>query len=310
MTSESFHPTVSSLVAQLQRVRDLQVRLDEPLSAHTSFRIGGPADVLCIPCSVRALQAALTIVGEHDAPLSVIGSGTNLLVRDGGVRGVTLKIDAHLGGIEYAGTRVGADAGAGLGAVATFAAERGLSGLEFAAGIPGSIGGAVVMNAGAHGGEMADVVERVEAFNRLGEPREYERDELRFGYRHSVLAESDDVVGRVWLRLSPGEPEDIRRRMADLARRRREAQPLELPSAGSVFKRPPGDYAGRLIEAAGLKGYAVGRAQVSEKHAGFIVNLGGATARDVLALVEQVRETVRRQFGVELEPEVRVIGED
>ena len=301
---------MSPLAKQLQVVPDLEVRLNEPMWQHTTFRIGGPADVLCIPSSLPALRALLEIVAASGAPLTVIGSGTNLLVRDGGVRGVVLRIDEHLARIERKADGVRAEAGAKLSAVARFAAQHDLTGLEFGAGIPGSIGGAVVMNAGAYGGEMADVVERAETFDRLGREHSYEAADLDFSYRHSALAGTEEIVARVELRLSPGDGVAIAARMSEFAQRRQETQPLSLPSAGSVFKRPPGDYAGRLIEAAGMKGHVVGGAQVSEMHAGFIVNLGGATARDVLTLMDEVRNAVRRQSGVELEPEIRVIGED
>ncbi|MGE5560581.1 MAG: UDP-N-acetylmuramate dehydrogenase [Chloroflexota bacterium] len=286
------------------------VRTDEPLSRHTSFRIGGPADIFVTPKRAEDLSLALRLAREHGAPAFVFGNGTNMLVRDGGVRGVVIKVAGCCKEIAISGTRLRAGAGLLLSEVAAAASEAGLSGLEFAAGIPGTVGGAVVMNAGAYEGEMKDVVVRVETLDATGEPRLYTAAEIGFGYRQSILQQRSDIVTAVTFGLRFGDKDEINALIKDYGERRAARQPLDLPSAGSTFRRPPGHYAGDLIQRAGLRGYTVGGAQVSEKHAGFIVNRGGATARDVLAVIAHVQQEVERQFGVWLEPEVKVIGED
>lgn len=286
------------------------VRTDEPLCRHTSFRIGGPADVLVLPGKAEDLALALRLAREHGVPACVFGNGTNLLVRDGGVRGVVIKLAGCCKDLAVSGTRLRAGAGLLLSEVAAAASQAGLSGLEFAAGIPGTVGGAVVMNAGAYDGEMKDVVVRVETVAETGEPRIYTSAEVGFGYRQSILQHRSDIVTAVTFGLRFGDRDEIVAKVHDFNQRRATKQPLDMPSAGSTFRRPPGHFAGDLIQRAGLRGYAIGGAQVSEKHAGFIINRGGATARDVLALIAHVQKEVERQFGVWLEPEVKVIGED
>jgi UDP-N-acetylmuramate dehydrogenase len=287
-----------------------EIRGDEPMSRHTSFRIGGPADVLVMPRTVEDLAAAIRFARRHDLPLTITGNGSNLLVRDGGIRGVVVKLGEHFQRIEVSPPRIVAQSGILLGDVSRAAAAHALTGLEFAIGIPGTLGGAIIMNAGAYGGEMKEVVTRVTILDPAGEIRHLTPEECRFGYRTSALQGTRDIVAEVEMALTPGDPEAIHAKMADLTRQRESKQPLSFPSAGSVFKRPPGGYVGPMVESLGLKGYRIGDAQVSEKHAGFIVNCGSATARDVLALIEHVRSAVRERFGVTLETEVRIIGEE
>ncbi|MFQ6131910.1 MAG: UDP-N-acetylmuramate dehydrogenase [Armatimonadota bacterium] len=298
-----------TLAQRLAGVPDLEVRTDEPLCGHTSFGIGGPADVLALPGSVSAVQHVVAAALELGQPLTIIGSGTNLLVRDGGVRGIVLKIADNLARTCVEGTSVRAQAGARMSTVAQAAAAASLSGLEFAAGIPGTVGGAVLMNAGAYGGEMGEVVDWVEVVDAEAQVRRLAREELGFGYRHSALMDTRSIVVGAQMTLAPGRPEAIAARTTELLQRRQSKQPLDLPSAGSVFKRPEGRYAGQLIEQARCKGMRVGQAEVSRKHAGFIVNLGGASAADVEELIRRVQEAVARDSGVRLELEIRVIGE-
>ena len=287
-----------------------EVRLDEPLREHTSFRVGGPADVFVIPGSREELRAAVDLAVARGLPWFVLGRGTNLLVRDGGVRGLVIKIGPCLRMLERAGREILAGAGLTLAELANQAAAWSLAGLAFAAGIPGTVGGGVYMNAGAYGGELGQVLDSVTVYYPgLGE-RIWPRAELGLGYRTSRFQGETAIIETVRLRLAPGEERAIRGEMAGYARRRQEKQPLSLPSAGSVFRRPPGGYAGTMIEAAGLKGARIGQAQVSELHANFLVNLGGATAADVLALISLVQREVQAKTGILLEPELRAIGED
>lgn len=298
-----------TVAERLAVVADLELRVDEPLDRHTSFQIGGPADFLALPGSVSALQQVIAAAHELRQPLTIIGSGTNLLVRDGGVRGIVLRIADNLAQISVEGVEVAAQAGARMAAVAQAAAEGALTGLEFAAGIPGTLGGAVLMNAGAYGGEIGEVVDWVELVDEAGEVSRLGRAELDFGYRRSALMGSRNVVVTAQMTLAPGDRQAILDKTAELQRWREEKQPLDVPSAGSVFKRPEGQYASELIERAGCKGLRVGQAQVSCKHAGFIVNLGGARAAEVEELIGRVQEAVAREFGVDLELEIRIIGE-
>ena len=277
------------------------------MAGHTTFRIGGPARRLVRPGTASELAQLLELAWAEGWPWLVVGNGSNLLVSDQGVD----RLVIHTGGLERSerleGDRVQAEAGLSLASLAVFAQRQGLTGLEFAHGIPGSLGGAVCMNAGAYGGEMCQVVETVTAWFPGEGVRSLTAEELDFAYRRSVFSRRPGVVLSAQFRLSPGDPEEIKARMEELIRRRREKQPLEYPSAGSTFKRPAGHFAGGLIEQCGLKGVRVGGAQVSEKHAGFLINAGGATCADVLALIELVRDTVRERTGVELEPEVKII---
>jgi UDP-N-acetylmuramate dehydrogenase len=243
-------------------------------------------------------------------PFLIMGNGSNLLVRDKGIRGVVIKMSGLFNQIWVEGTCIRAQSGTLLSVLAKKALQAGLAGLEFASGIPGTLGGAVAMNAGAYGGEMKDVVDWVQVMDYGGEIYNFNRDELQFGYRTSYIQGKPFVVIEVNLSLKPGDPEESRALINELARRRRDKQPLSLPSAGSVFKRPEGYYAGKLIESAGLKGFRIGDAQVSEKHAGFIVNLGEATAKDVIMLIEIIKQRVKEFTGVELEQEIRIVGEE
>jgi UDP-N-acetylmuramate dehydrogenase len=283
---------------------------DEPMRCHTSFRIGGPADVLVLPGSVEDLRRTVRLARRLEAPLTITGNGSNLLVRDGGLRGIVVKLGEAFDRITVRETGMTAQSGALLAAVSRTAGDHSLTGLEFAIGIPGTLGGAVIMNAGAYGGEMKDVVTRVTALDQTGELHMLGPAELQFGYRRSALQRLDWIVAEVEMQLQPGDSALIEAKMADLTRQRESKQPLSFPSAGSVFKRPPGKYVGPMVEELGLKGYRIGDAQVSEKHAGFIINRGQATARDVLALIQYVREQVQAAYGIWLETEVRIIGED
>ena len=282
---------------------------DEPMSRHITFRVGGPADVLFLPASAEEVVLAMRAARALDQPCFVMGNGSNLLVRDGGLRGLVTEIGEPMSGVSIEGGTLRAQAGASLTRVAREAASASLKGLAFASGIPGSVGGAVAMNAGAYGGEIKDVLDRVLVLE--GEECAWKTaEELRLSYRNSDILRQGLIVLEAEFRLTRGDREEILSEMAELARRRREKQPLSLPSAGSTFKRPEGHFAGALIEAAGLKGFSVGGAQVSELHAGFIVNTGGATARDVLDLIAAVQARVLADSGVALEPEVRIIGEE
>lgn len=296
---------------QLQKViAGPRLLLDEPMSKHTTFRIGGPADYLVLPASAREVAAVLVVAREYGMPVTILGNGSNVLVRDKGIRGLVLKFDATMGNISHNGTTAKAGAGAALGDVARYAAAHGLTGLEFAVGIPGSIGGAVFMNAGAYDGEIGCVVAAVTAVCPDGRLQRFGHADIRFGYRDSVFQHNGCIICEVELALAAGDDTAIDRKMSDYTSRREAKQPIEMPSAGSTFKRPPGYFAGTLIEQAGLKGYKIGGAQVSGKHAGFIVNAGGATAADVLALIKEVQRQVQERFGVRLQPEVRIFGEE
>lgn len=287
------------------------VLLDEPMSAHTTFRVGGPADYFVTPRTVGALRQVVQLCRGREVPLHVLGCGSNVLVADAGLRGVVLRVGPKLGDVEaLEDGSVTAQAGATNAKVARAALAAGLAGYEFAAGIPGSIGGAAIMNAGAYDGELRDVAVKVTCLDARGEVVEVPAAEAGWGYRRSRLGVDGLIVLEVALQLQPGDPQAIQARMDELARRRNEKQPLDLPSAGSTFKRPEGHFAGKLIQDADMQGHSVGGAQVSPKHAGFVVNTGGATAADVLRVIEDVKVRVLDAFGVELEPEVRLWGFD
>ncbi|WP_298000075.1 UDP-N-acetylmuramate dehydrogenase [uncultured Phascolarctobacterium sp.] len=281
----------------------------EPMTKHTSFHIGGPAELMAQPQSEAELQSLLLKAAEAAVPVTLVGNGSNLLVRDKGIRGLVIKLGSMLRDIKVSGNVLTFGSGVSLAQASKKAAELGLSGMEFAVGIPGSIGGAVYMNAGAYDGEMSKVVKSVRVMDAAGEVSELSAGELDFGYRHSALQGSSKIVTSVTVELAAGDKQAIAEKMADFSNRRITKQPLELPSAGSMFKRPPGYFAGTLIDQTGLKGYTVGGAQVSTKHAGFVVNIGGATAADVLQLISDVQAKVFAAHGVHLEPEVLVLGE-
>lgn len=286
------------------------VRLEEPMKAHTSFRTGGPAELFLTPENAAQLAEAIRILRRHEIPVFILGNGSNLLVRDKGIRGAVVQLSGRMSALETDGTALYAEGGALLSAAAAKAAEAGLTGLEFASGIPGSIGGAVMMNAGAYGGEMKDVLESVDVLTRDLRRETLPVEQIGLSYRHSGLAERGDIVLGVRFRLGQGDPQAIQARMAELAEQRREKQPLQYPSAGSTFKRPEGYFAGKLIQDAGLKGKTIGGAQVSEKHAGFLINTGNATAGEMLELIAFCQRTVEEKFGVRLETEVRIVGEE
>ena len=286
---------------------ELVIRTEEPMSKHTTFRIGGAAEVFAAP-DARELPQLLAMAKGADVPVTVIGNGSNLLVGDRGIAGLVIGIGERMSEVRIEGTILVAGAGALLSKAAQTAAAAGLGGLEFAAGIPGSIGGAVVMNAGAYGGEMKDVLQSVKVLTEEGELLSLAAAELELGYRHSCVPERKYIVVEATMELSAKPEEEIRACMAELRAQRAEKQPLEYPSAGSTFKRPEGYFAGKLIMDAGLRGYTVGGAQVSEKHCGFVINKGDATAADVRQLMQDVHDRVKEQFDVELEPEVKLIG--
>lgn len=289
-------------------VGDDNVALDEPMSKHTSFRIGGPADLFVTPDDIDELRDVIAACKAAGVPHFVLGCGSDLLVADEGYRGVIVSCTKGLVNVAIDGETMACQAGVPLREASEMACELGLSGLEFACGIPGSVGGACFMNAGAYGGCVADVLESVRCLMPDGTQQSLPVEELTLGYRASRVRDEGLVVLSATFRLHEGDQDDIRARMDDFTQRRRKKQPLELPSAGSTFKRPEGHFAGKLISDAGLKGYAHGGASVSTKHAGFVVNNGGATAADVHAVIRHVQDEVERQFGVRLEPELRFLG--
>ena len=282
--------------------------VNEPMSGHTTLKLGGPADYMVFPRSPEEIAALFAEAGAYNLPVTVIGHGSNLLVLDGGIRGLVICIGKNMRKITVNGRTVTAQAGAMLGSAAAEAAEAGLSGLEFASGIPGTVGGGVTMNAGAYGGEMAQVVTRVKGIYPDGRTVTLDREEMAFGYRRSAVTEKGFIVTEAVFELHAGDPAEIRVRMAELNAKRAEKQPLDVPSAGSTFKRPEGYYAAALIDQCGLKGYSVGGARVSMKHAGFLVNTGTSSS-DFLSLMQKVQEIVEERAGVKLEPEIRIIGE-
>ena len=285
-----------------------QIAENEPMSKHTTFRIGGNADMFVSP-TLLELPEILSLAKANEVPVTIIGNGSNLLVGDKGIRGLVISLGRGADEIKLEGTRLTVGAGALLSKIAAEAAKNNLAGFEFAAGIPGTLGGAVVMNAGAYGGEIKDVIVSAKVLTPEGEVLDLTKEELELSYRHSCIPEKEYIVMEAVLELTPGEETQIREMMADFKNRRVEKQPLEYPSAGSTFKRPEGYFAGKLIEDAGLRGYAVGGAQVSEKHCGFVVNKGDATAEDVCKLIDNVKHIVYDKFQVEMEPEVKMIGE-
>ena len=279
-----------------------------PMRNHTTLRLGGPADWLVTPETEEELAGCLAEARAAGMPVTVIGQGSNLLVLDGGIRGAVIRTRG-LRSLRREGNRITAGCGVMMGTAAGAALEAGLTGLEFASGIPGTVGGGTVMNAGAYGGEMSQVVRAARIMDRAGAVSTWTREQLDFGYRHSGLQGREEIVTEVTFELTPGNPKEIRETMARLNRQRAEKQPLDQPSAGSTFKRPQGGYAAALIDQCGLKGFAVGGASVSEKHAGFLVNQGDSAA-DYLELVREVQRIVLEKTGIRLEPEIRIIGEE
>ena len=284
------------------------VRINEPMKNHTTFKIGGPAQYYVTPESVTQIQEVVSLCRDMNIPLHVIGNGSNILVGDDGVDGVVLALFNTFSDYEIKDNVITAQAGMSLIKLAVIALREGLTGLEFASGIPGSVGGAVYMNAGAYDGQMKDVVTSVTVLDEAGNIRILGRDELDMGYRTSAVAKHNMIVLQVIIELKAGDKEHIKDRMNQLSELRKQKQPLEYPSAGSTFKRPEGYFAGKLIADAGLKGYSIGGAAVSEKHAGFVVNMGGATAKDVVELTDYIKKRIIEQFGVTLELEIKKIG--
>ncbi len=286
-----------------------KVRISEPMNRHTTFRIGGPADYFLLPSTAEEIKKILEICKEKELPYFILGNGSNLLVSDEGYCGVIIQLYRNYGGITVEGTNIRAGAGALLSQIASAAKNASLTGFEFAGGIPGTLGGAVVMNAGAYGGEMKDVLKEVTVMTEQGEIMTIPAEKLEMGYRTSLVKKAGYLVLEAVISLKVGDVEEIKAIMKDLTEKRVSKQPLEYPSAGSTFKRPEGYFAGKLIMDAGLRGYQVGGAQVSEKHCGFVINKGNATAADVCGLMKDVQEKVQEQFGVTLEPEVKFLGE-
>ncbi|MEY8391576.1 UDP-N-acetylmuramate dehydrogenase [Lachnospiraceae bacterium] len=281
---------------------------EEKMSGHTTFHAGGPAEYYVRPKRMQVAKI-LSLCRTYAIPWLVIGNGSNLLVGDKGIKGLVIELGREMSQITTEGNSIKAEAGAMLSSVARVAAEQGLTGMEFASGIPGTIGGAVVMNAGAYGGEMKRIVNKATVLTPEGEEKELNLQELQLGYRHSCIPENDYIVLDTELVLEPGDSEKIQEQMAKLRTQRCKKQPLEYPSAGSTFKRPEGYFAGKLIQDAGLKGFRVGDAQISEKHSGFVINRGNATASEIAELIRQVQNRVERHSGVKLETEVRFLGE-
>lgn len=286
-----------------------KVRINEPMNRHTTFRIGGPADYFLLPSRSEEVKGILEICKEESLQYFILGNGSNLLVSDEGYRGVIIQLYRNYGGLTVEGTEIRAGAGVLLSQIAAAARNESLTGFEFAGGIPGTLGGAVVMNAGAYGGELKDVLKEAVVMDREGNIFTVPVEKLAMGYRTSLVKTAGYLVLEVVISLKKGSQEEIRDTMKDLADRRISKQPLEYPSAGSTFKRPEGYFAGKLIMDAGLRGYQVGGAQVSEKHCGFVINKGNATAADVCRLMADVQAKVQEQFGVTLEPEVKFLGD-
>lgn len=302
------HP--SEILETLQKAVHVPILTGEPMSRHTTFRTGGPADYYAAPESAEEIAALIRTARELALPCYIIGNGSNLLVRDGGYRGLIIQIWNNMNEIRVEGDRICAQAGALLSRIAHRALDAELTGLECESGIPGTLGGAVVMNAGAYGGEMKDVLLSVRVLDEDGNVRTLMAEELELGYRTSVILKKGYIVLDAVLQLSHGDSASIAARMEELKIQRVSKQPLEYPSAGSTFKRPEGYFAGKLIQDAGLKGYRVGGAEVSQKHSGFVINVDHATSSDVLQVIADVQKIVQDRFGVFLEPEVRIIGED
>ena len=289
------------------------VRIGESMAEHTTFRVGGPADYYVTPPDAESLAQGIALCKEKEIPYYIVGNGSNLLVGDKGWRGVIFQLCRTMDSItcreEEDGLWVQAGAGALLARVARFVSEKGYTGFEFAAGIPGSVGGGVMMNAGAYDGEIKDVIQWADVLDGSGQILRLSAEELGFGYRHSIIMDKEYIVLEACFAFRKGDRDAIMHRVEELSEKRKTSQPLEYPSAGSTFKRPQGYFAGKLIQDSGLKGLTVGGAQVSQKHAGFVINIGGATAADVRELIRQVQERVKEDSGVTLEPEVRMIGD-
>lgn len=286
------------------------IMMDEPMKKHVSFRVGGPADILVRPINEEQLKEILLYIKNEEIPYLIIGNGSNLLVRDGGIRGVVVELSDNFSDFKIDGNKIEIKAGALLSRIGNAALRAELKGFEFASGIPGTFGGALAMNAGAYGGEIKDIVKTVKVMNKDGNILELSNEEMHFGYRRSTIVEKGYVALSAVVELEKGNYDDIKATMDDLRDRRTSKQPLNFASAGSTFKRPEGYFAGKLIQDSGLKGLSIGDAQVSEKHSGFVINRGNATAKELLDLMFAVKSTVNAKFGVMLEEEVKIVGED
>ena len=286
------------------------IKVDEPMKKHISFKVGGPADFLVKPKTEEELRNVVEFAKKENVPFIVIGNGSNLLVKDGGIRGIVIELSDNFNNYEIDGNIIKAQSGALLAIIGRNAMKNSLTGFEFAAGIPGTLGGALAMNAGAYGGEMKQVVKTVRLMDRDGNIFELSNEEMKFEYRRSLLTTKDYIVLSAVIELQPGNVEEIKEIMADYSNRRSTKQPLNFPSAGSTFKRPEGHYAAKLIDDCGLRGLNLRGAQVSDKHCGFVINSGGATAKDILDLMFIVKSTVNAKFGIMLEEEVKILGED
>ena len=286
------------------------IKIDEPMSKHISFKVGGPADILVKPKTEEELFEIVKLIKKENIPYLIIGNGSNLLVKDGGIRGIVIELSDNFNNFEIKGEKVHIQSGALLSIVGKAVLRAELKGFEFAAGIPGTLGGALAMNAGAYGGEMKHIVESVRLMDMDGNIFELSNEEMKFDYRKSILTNENYIVLSAIIKLEKGNFDDIKAVMSDFTQRRVTKQPLNLPSAGSTFKRPVGHFAGKLIEDSGLRGLTLRGAQVSEKHCGFVVNIGNATAKDLLDLMYVVKSTVNAKYGVMLEEEVKILGED
>ncbi len=295
-------------IPHLLESKNICFQTNVPMRRFTTFATGGPADLFVLPKSEEEVSFCTALFSDAHFPFHVLGNGSNTLVTDAGIEGAVLLLGKDFSNISTEGTCVTAQAGAKLSALVNTALSAGLTGLEFAGGIPGTVGGGVYMNAGAYGHNLSEFICAVYALDEKGNIRELGKQDLHFGYRESIFTTTRDIVLRCRFSLKKGDVSAARQTLGELNARRRESQPLEYPSAGSTFKRPPGNYAGTLIDQSGLKGCTIGGAQVSEKHAGFIINRGGATSRDILALMRHVQKTVYRKSGIWLEPEVRILG--
>ena len=287
-----------------------QILVDEPMKNHTSFKIGGPVDFLVLPKNVKEIKGIVNICKSKGIPLFIMGNGSNLLVRDKGIRGVVIKIAKNFSHVDIISDRIVAQSGVLLSSLAKILLRHELTGFEFASGIPGTLGGSVTMNAGAYGGEMKDVLFSIEVMDMEGNVFELHGAEMKLGYRRSVVQDRDLIVLSAILQLKKGEYQDIKALMDDLDHRRKTKQPLEWPSAGSTFRRPPGYFAGKLVQDVGMRGFSNGNAQVSDLHCGFVINRGNATAQEVIDLISMIQKRVKEKFGVELHTEVKVIGEE
>lgn len=301
---------MKEIARELKKVRVEDVRMDESLSKHTTWKVGGPADILIYPHSKEELERTMAVIRQYEIPWRIIGRGSNLLVRDGGVRGAVIKIGSGLDHMQVKGDRVIVGGGYSFVRLSVIVSRQGLAGLEFAGGIPGTVGGAVFMNAGAHGSETCEVLESAEVLSEDGKWLRLTNEELQFSYRTSILqSQLRGVATEATFQLKKGDAKQVSEAMLRYKQRRMQTQPLQHPCAGSVFRNPSGNHSGHLIESAGLKGFRIGGAEVSTQHANFIINRGDATANDVLTLIHHIIRTIDEKYGITLQPEVQVVGE-